>query len=380
MPFYALDSIIDFLEPVCPAGFIEDNGYKKNQLGHTTRIYNTSFPDVDQADLILLGCGEYRGMPGGQFNNEAANAIRDAFYALYKWHDDLIIADAGNIKQGATLSDTYVALKTVITELLNHGKRVVILGGSQDITIAQYKVYADAGEIIEMVNTDACIDIDMEDAAPAANFLIPVLTSEPNFIRHYNHIGFQSYYVHPGMLEMIDKLRFDCYRLGKVKENMEEMEPVIRQAALYSFDISALQYSHAPTNINCPNGFSGEEACMLMQYAGMSPALTTLGLYGYRPNDDVQGITARQISQMLWYFLDGIYKGKQEPSLDDTFAFNEYKIAFADVESHFFQSKRTGRWWMKLPDKRWIACSHNDYILATQNEIPERWMRAMERI
>lgn len=379
MPFYSLDTIIDFLEPVCPTRLLQDNGYKKNQLGFSARIYNDQFPDITNADLILLGCGEYRGMAGGEFNNDAPNAIRNAFYDLYKWHDDLIIADVGNIKMGAILTDTYSAMKTVIAELLNHAKRVIILGGSQDITIAQYKVYADAGQIIEMVNTDACIDIDMDERMPSSNFLIPVLTSEPNFIRHYNHIGFQSYYVHPGMLETIDKLRFDCYRLGKVKENMEEMEPVIRQAALYSFDISALQYCHAPVNVSSPNGFSGEEACMLMQYAGMSPSLSTLGIYGYLSNHDVQGITARQISQMIWYFLDGIYKGMQEPALEETHAFNEYKIAFADVESHFFQSKRTGRWWMKLPDNRVIACSHNDYILATQNEIPERWMRAMER-
>ncbi|MBD0279751.1 MAG: arginase, partial [Flavisolibacter sp.] len=43
------------------------------------------------------------------------------------------------------------------------------------------------------------------------------------------------------------------------------------------------------------------------------------------------------------------------------------------------QSKRTGRWWMQLPDKQYIACSHNDYLQASQNEIPERWLRIHER-
>lgn len=379
MPFYSLNTIIDFLEPVCLLNHTNETGFKKNQLGKSIKIYTEHFPEIDKADIIFIGCGEYRGEAGGGFTNDSPNAVREELYHLYQWHDSLELADVGNIKMGATIKDTYAALQTVITELLQHGKRVVILGGSHDLTIAQYEVYAKAEKIIEMVNVDATINIDMEQPAPAENFLMHILTSEPNFVRHYNHIGFQSYYVHPGMLEMIDKLRFDCYRLGKIKEDMEEMEPVIRNAAMVSFDMSAIQYCHAPANRFSPNGFTGEEACMLMQYAGMSPALTTLGIYGFRSNGDVQGITAKQVSQMIWYFMDGIYKGKQESAMENTSEFNEYKIAFADVESFFLQSKRTGRWWMRMPDGRLIACSHNDYIVSTQNEIPERWMRAMER-
>ena len=56
---------------------------------------------------------------------------------------------------------------------------------------------------------------------------------QPNYLRHYNHIAFQSYYVHPRMLETMDKLRFDCFRVGHVKESIEEMEPVIRNSDLF---------------------------------------------------------------------------------------------------------------------------------------------------
>ena len=73
------------------------------------------------------------------------------------------------------------------------------------------------------------------------------------------------------MLETMDKLRFDCYRVGSVKENIDEMEPVIRNSNLFSFDISAIAHAYAPANTVSPNGFNGEEACVLMRYAGMSP-------------------------------------------------------------------------------------------------------------
>jgi hypothetical protein len=181
------------------------------------------------------------------------------------------------------------------------------------------------------------------------------------------------------MLETMDKLRFDCFRLGHVKDNIDEMEPVIRNVQMVSFDLSAIAPAYAPANRVSPNGLTGEEACTLMRFAGMSPNVNSIGIYGYSPEKDVHQLTAKQISQMLWYALDGRNRGKREAGLEEKDSFNEFHIAFAEVETTFLQSKKTGRWWMQLPDKKYIACSYNDYLLASSNEIPERWLRAQER-
>ena len=375
-----IESILDFLEPLNLYELSDDEGYKETQLGKHILVNEEYFPDLEQADLVIVGFGENRGFSPSANVNAAPNAIRKEFYSLFHWHKDVQAADVGNVKPGATLQDSYAALKSVVNELIRHKKRVVILGGSHDLTIAQYKAYADIEQIIEATCIDAKIDLNMDSRLPADNFLMEMLTGEPNFIRHYNHIGFQSYFVHAGMLETIDKLRFDCYRAGRVKERIEEMEPVIRNSNLFSFDISAIQHCHAPANRLSPNGLTGEEACTLMQYAGMSTNVNTVGLYGYLPKQDEHNLTAKQLSQMLWYLIDGIDKGRLEARLEDRDNFNEFKMAFAEVETTFLQSKKTGRWWMESPDGKMIACSHFDYLVASTNEIPERWLRAAERI
>jgi hypothetical protein len=181
------------------------------------------------------------------------------------------------------------------------------------------------------------------------------------------------------MLEVIDSLRFDCFRVGKIKENIEEMEPPIRNSQLFSFDIAAIQHAHAPANRLTPNGFTGEEACTLMQYAGMSQNISSIGIYGYNPDLDTHNLTAKQISHLLWYIMDGIHKCKQESSLEDRDNFFEFTMAFAEVETVFLQSKKTGRWWMQINDDKFVACSKLDYLIASNNEMPERWLRAMER-
>ncbi|MBD0351723.1 MAG: formimidoylglutamase [Flavisolibacter sp.] len=371
-------NIADFLMPVNKHQLSDDQGYKEDQIGKVIAAYEEEFPELEEADLVLVGCGEQRGA-GIITCSSAADEVRREFYKLFYWHTDIKLADIGNMRIGNSLTDTYAALKLVLHELVTIGKTVVVIGGSHDLTLAQYYAYADSQKPIEAAGIDAFIDINVDSPLRSENFVMELLTTEPNFIKHYNHIGFQSYFVHPRLLETMDKLRFDCYRVGKVKERIEEMEPVLRNCHLLSFDMAALAYAFAPANSASPNGFNGEEACTLMQYTGMNEQLRSIGIYGYAPENDREALTAKQISHMLWYLIDGKSRSKREATFTEQEAFNHFHTTFAELDTVFLQSKRTGRWWMQLPDKQYIACSHNDYLQASQNEIPERWLRIHER-
>ena len=164
----------DFLTAVPIHELNDDKGYTDGQLAKHIAYYNTELPDITHADI-------------------------------------------GNIKTGATLNDSYAAVKTVLAELLRMKKTVVILGGSHDITLAQYFAYKELQQVVEATCIDANINLKGENPLRSENFLLEMLTGEPNLVKHYNHIGFQSYFVHPRMLETMDKLRFDCYRVGVAK-------------------------------------------------------------------------------------------------------------------------------------------------------------------
>ncbi|MFT4093335.1 MAG: formimidoylglutamase [Niabella sp.] len=372
-------SIIDFLSPVNLFEITGDEGYKHGQFGSAIDVYAETFPDIEQADIILLGCGEQRGSGYIGPASSAPDVVRRQFYALFYWHERIRIADIGNIIQGATYKDTIAALQTVIAEITAIGRTVIVLGGSHDLTLAQYNACKNAKQLIEATGVDAVIDLDMESPFKHDNFLMEMFTSEPNYVRHYNHIGFQSYLVHPGMLQTLDKLKFDFYRVGHVKEDIENVEPGIRSSNIFSFDINAIANAYAPANQLTPNGFNGEEACILMQYAGMSSNMQSVGIYGYRPEKDREELTAKQIAHMVWYIIDGRYRRLKEATLTDREQFNEYEMAFSEVATTFLQSKKTGRWWMQLPDKNFVPCSYKDYLTAGRDEIPERWFRAQQR-
>ncbi len=335
----------------------------------------------DDADIVIVGCGEWRGSDATAEYSAGPDTIREQLYKMYYWHTGIKIADAGNIRQGATVGDTRAALLIVLREIHDAGKIAVVLGGSHDLTLQQYEVFKKAEQMAVASVADMLIDLDETESVTDRSYLMDMLTGTPNFMSHYNHIAFQSYYAHPQMLETLDKLRFDFFRLGKVREHIEDMEPVLRTSNMFSFDLSAVRYSDCPANINgSPNGLTGEDTCQLTRYAGMSEALTSFGIYGYHEGNDSHDMSAKLISQMIWYFVDGYLVRKTEAKLTDREEFIMFNVAFTDNDTVFLKSKRTNRWWMKLPDQSFVPCSYNDYLVASNDEIPERWLREQERL
>lgn len=355
--------------------------YNSLQLARSIKALRNGDIDLERGDIILLGCGERRGGQGKQDYSDAPNVIREAFYALYNWYPNIQLADLGNLVEGHSIADTKAALRVVLDELYAAGKIVILLGGTQDLTLQQYEVFKQHQETVDAAVIDSLIDLEDEEACSDKSFLMDMLTSHPNYIRNYSHIGFQSYYVNPRMLETLDKLRFDFYRLGTVRSDMEEMEPVLRNCSLLSVDMNALRKSDAPFLPDAsPNGFFGDELCQLMRYAGMSKKMKSLGIYGYHPEEDADRQGAKLIAQMLWYFIDGYRIRLSEAETTQSDQFLIYNVPFAEYNAVFLKSRITGRWWMQMPDQSYMPCSQKDYQLAAQNEIPERWMREQERL
>lgn len=374
----AFESIIDFLDPVDLPQVLEDGELKEGQIGKSIDIFQDAFPDLTHADIVIASCDELRG--DGQLGSASAetDAVRKEFYSLYYWHKQIKLADIGKVKTGMHISDTYAAIKTVAKEVIQQNKIFLLIGGSHDLVLAVYEAYREMNKVIEVTGIDAYIDLSLDNPVRSKNFLMELLTGDPNFIRHYNHIGFQSYYIHPHMLETMDKLRFDCYRLGKVKEHIEEMEPSFRSSDMVMFDVAALGAATFWDG-SSPNGFNGEEACTLMRYAGMSDRLKALGIYGYDKKRDPQLNLAKQIAQMIWYYIDGVQYGRTEANLNEQDMFIECHLEFAAIETTFLKSRKTGRWWMKMPDGKYVPCAESDFNAAGNNELPERWLRLQER-
>ena len=355
-------------------------------------INSSKIPDLKGHDLALIGITENRGNDKNTGVANAADEIRRKFYRLKRGKGSYHIIDLGNLNNGVDLDETYGRLKEVCEFLIGQGILPLIFGGSHDMSLGQFYGYEGLEKLISVLNVDALLDLDEEGPANSSH-LHKMLVYEPNFLFNYSHLAYQSYLIESSSIEVLERLYFETYRVGMLRQVLEEMEPVIREADMLSFDITAIRSSDAPGNINAqPFGLSGEEACQICWYAGINDKLSSAGFYEYNPDhDDESKKTASVVATMIWYFVEGFYDRKNEGG----FSSNDYLKYVVDMPGSqpsaivFYKSKLSEKWWLEVPSESSVSafgrnslvpCAYADFQTASNGEVPDRFVNAMARL
>lgn len=382
-----------YFEPVSDELLSQE--YAENQLGsHIARHNSAGFPELEMIQIALIGVLDDRKAIGNKGTANAPDKVREYLYRLFKGEYPVSIADLGNIRAGHEVQDTYFAVSNAAQELIKNNIIPVIIGGGQDITFANYLAYQNLEQIINLVCVDNCFDIgSMDDRLDSRSYLSRIILHQPNYLFNYSNIGYQTYLVDQNAIDLMTKLYFDIYRLGQVRTSMEEVEPIVRNADMLSFDVSAIRNSDAPGNKNSvPNGFFGEEACQIVRYAGLSDKLSSIGFYEMNPEADRNDQTVHLTAQMIWYFIDGYYNRKKDFPVGDKSEYLKYRVSIQDNKHEivFYKSKKSDRWWMDVPyppgkntrfeRHHMVPCSYNDYQTAVKEEMPDRWWQTFQKL
>ena len=300
------------------------------------------------------------------------------------------MVDLGNLQQGNTIEDTYFALGNLLSYLIKKEIIPIIIGGGQDLTYANYRAYDTLEQTVNIVAVDNTFDLgSIEDELTSQSYLSKIVMNKPNNLFNYSNIGYQTYYNSQDEIDLLDSLFFDTYRLGEVANSIQVVEPLMRDADIVSIDLSSIKNADAPANNNAtPNGFTGADICAIARYAGISDKVTSFGIYEYNAKHDNKSQTAQLISQMIWYFIEGVnYRAKDYPfGLKDNY--QKFIVPIEDQILNFHKSNKSGRWWMeinlnennKFKRHALIPCTYQDYISATNQEIPDRWIKTLKKL
>lgn len=356
------------------------------QLHHNVAFYHQTTQELDTFKIALLGIEEYRGYIDNKGTELAPNAVRKKLYCYAPFFEHTKILDLGNIAAGATYQDTLVAVTETLKEAFRKNIIVIIVGGDISLSLAQYQAYQIFENDIQISHISSSVDIEDNTQELHKKYLYDILKT--NYLKRYNLISYQSYFIKKDIYKIIHNYQFDALRVGKIRQHIFEAEPFIREADLVTFDINAIRYSDAPAQIvPSPNGLFGDEACMLARFAGQSDLLNSIGFYNFNPNEDIKQITAHQIAQMIWYFIEGVGIRHQDYPITDEKAFYHYTTTIDKEDFTFLKSIKSERWWMKIPIKRnnqlvyhLIPCIYEDYLTAKNGDIPETWVRNVVRI
>jgi arginase family enzyme len=392
-------SLSDFFSPVDLKKIEPKNGYYTSHLGSRIEHFSVGFPDLEteKTDIAIIGVLDDRNAINNAGCSLAPDHVREKLYLLFEGNYKSRIVDLGNIKQGATVTDTYFALKTVLTELIKKNILPVIIGGGQDLTYAQYLAYGELEQKVDLVVIDPRFDLEDDSVGnsietTSISYLNKIFLHEPNYLFNFSNLGYQTYFVNQDSLRVMDKLYFDTHRLGELSGQVAVTEPVIRNASMISFDMGAIRSADAAGNANAgPNGFYGDEACQICRYAGFNDKLSSIGFYEFNPAYDTNGQTATLLAQMIWYFIDGFYNRKRDFPLNPKSQYLIYKTSLKHDEHElvFVKSKKSDRWWMQVPypsggsqNARYhlVPCRYDDYKMATTGEMPDLWWRTYQKL
>ncbi|HBK83965.1 MAG TPA: arginase [Flavobacterium sp.] len=378
--------MFDFLQPLSNDLLIEFSPLSNQSLGKKVQFHTKeNQPTLEANSIAIIGVLDNRGSDY-LVEHSNFNEIRKQLYNLFPGNWSKNIYDLGDILKGNTIEDTYFAVKTVCATLIKMQVVPLIIGGSQNITYAMYRSYDTLDQMVNVVTVDSKFDFENNHKkADAQSYLTRMIVDEPTNLFNFSNIGYQSYFNSQEEIDLIEKLYFEAYRLGEVTQNITIAEPVFRDADLVSIDLTSVT-SSVSCNLNPfnPNGFSGKEICTLARYSGISDKVSSFGVFNH--NNSRQ--EAALIVQIIWYFIEGFHYRLQETPSSKNQNFIKYIVPMEDETNLvFYKSTLSDRWWIEVSNFNFskklvnslLPCSHQDYLLATTQEIPNRWWKAQRK-
>lgn len=349
--------------------------------------------DLERQSVALIFVGEYR--------NSNIEAHEDSVRCIYEQLGQLQSGDwkhkvycLGEILPGERPEDTYAALREVVYELVKFDVYPLVIGGSQDLTMAMYQAYEKLEQTVNLLTIDSHFDLgDPEHEVSASGWLNKIILHRPNFLFNYANIGYQSYYVNAEETELFTKMYFDVHRLGEYYTDSTLAEPLARNADLVSFDLDAIRGSDYKGNSKfSPHGFYGEDACRIMRYAGLSDKLTAIGVFNFNGHSTFLRQDANLVAQMVWYYLEGFNQRKGDYPKGTKKNYIKYRVTIDDFKDEilFYKSDKSGRWWIEVPYPNMdrlkfqrhllVPCTYQVYQDALKNEMPSLWWKTYQKL
>lgn len=384
--------MIEFLTPVSKAIIAHRELLPKGTIGKQLSVHTSheEFPDLTNVKVAIFGCKENRRDVNYMGLDIHFDTLRMAFYSLFPGNWKHTMVDLGDIEKGDRIEDSYFALKTVTASLLKKNIIPIIIGGSQDVLYAQYRAYDSIVSMINMVNIDTRFDLgDAEAAITNKSYVGKIIVDKPYNLFNYSVVGYQSFFNPPQEIALMEALYFDAHRLGVVTQEIKDVEPIFRNADLVTLDVSSIKSSELGiyTNEN-PNGFDGREICAISRYAGISGRVSSFSLFEMTDLTNSRS-GAMLLAQVIWYFIEGVNFRVSDDDFKDQKSYTTYKVPIDDDILIFKKSNKTGRWWIELPfisnmnnklkSSTLLPCTYGEYLSATNQEIPERWLKARRK-
>lgn len=380
--------MFEFLHPNSEAFVEAVSNLSASKLGSKVDFYQED-TDLKDYKFSILCINETRGDANSIDASIDFEGIKAELYDLHTGNWEASLLDLGTVNCGEKLKDTYYLVKDIVHQLLLHDSIPIILGGTQDLVYPVYRAYDKIKYMLNLANIDHQFDLgESTKAISNSSYLSHMVVDKPYNLFNYSNIGYQTYLNSQSEISLLEKMFFETYRLGEVTQDLKAIEPIFRDADIVTLDIRSIESQSLGEPGLQPNGFTNREICALSRYAGFSDKVSSFGIFELHHSSSL--ISKKLIAQVMWYFIEGVsYRLNEVVDINNP-DFLKYQVPVEEETLIFYESKLSGRWWIEIPSDNvnannklkqhtLLPCDKQNYLMACNQELPERWILAKQK-
>lgn len=277
-----------------------------------------------KADIVIVGSPQDEGVTRNNGRPGAAKApseIRRQFYKLTPFNINKRILDLGDIKLGSTLEETHENQFAVVRQLLADRKRVIVLGGGNDISYPDGRAMADifGMENWIAISVDSHLDVRADEPRNSGTPYRQLLEEKLLLPTYFYEVGFQSHFCSPVYFEYLRNLKVHRISLELLRSHNDvdkELKDEIRGnfvshssslSAFFAFDLDVVRMADAPgTSAPSPLGLRAGEFIQLVKYAASLANTKLIEFSEVNPDFDIDNRTTKLVAIAMHRFCSGV--------------------------------------------------------------------------
>jgi len=278
-------------------------------------VVETEPAAYQEAKFVIVSCSQDIGVARNHGRTGAAHApeaIRRSFYKLAApvslQRGELI--DLGDTLIDGSLEDVHTHHHEIVRQLISDGKRVVMLGGGNDLSYPDVKAIQSVFPEMTAVNVDAHLDIRenvrRNSGTPYRQLIEENIVQKQRFFE----IGFQShansvYYLQQAVDWEINMISLEELTRSSVTDCLTKRMADHSQGTLFlGFDMDSVRVADAPgVSAPSPMGLSAEQARDLVSFFSTRIPARMLEITEVNPKYDIDHRTTKLAAILMVTFL-----------------------------------------------------------------------------
>ena len=302
---------MDFLEKLIRTDknlFYSRNDPNDIRLGDKVLYKKKQYPNCN---VVILGCPQDEGVRRNKGRPGASLAPIEIRKALYRYpvsssHTHLQLFDIGDIPIGENLEQTHKTHSEIVRQLIKDRKKVIVLGGGNDISYPDCKALAAEINSVLVFNIDRHLDVRTAQPLNSGTPYRQLLEEDIISPELFHEVGINSFANSPIYIDFIKEIGAHIHYLGDLRSAgiKDTIENIVNgsqaEGIFWGFDLDVVRAVEAPgVSDPSPMGFTAREVCEIADVAALDPRTQIIEITEVNPKYDIDGITSKLAANII---------------------------------------------------------------------------------